>query len=154
MDTTTSKRTTDSTRAFFEACTELLMSLLPIIVVFLVMLYINKPLKVFAKPEWAFGAAIFFGQSLVRLLAAMISPHKSVQGPKVVFFAASVLVIGLVPTLLCLVFLIHGAEQPNGVPVEFQVFQTLLFFVSAVVYLIVGVVTHELASKSQQLGSH
>lgn len=130
--------------ATVEALTEVVISVLPLIVVFLVMVYVDKPEKVFAKPEWAFGAAIFFGQALVRLLTAMTNPHKSVQGPKVVLFAACVLVFGLVPTMLTLVFVIHGAEQPSGVPLVFQALQTVLFIASAFVYVIVGVATEEL----------
>lgn len=132
--------------ATVEASTEVVISVLPLIVVLLVMLYVDKPHKVFAKPEWAFGAAIFFGQALVKLLTAMTNPHKSVQGPKVVLFAACVLVFGLVPTMLTLVFIIHGAEQPSGVPIAFQALQTVLFVVSAFVYVIVGVATEELVS--------
>jgi hypothetical protein len=138
-----------STPELAEAWIELTMSLLPIIVVFLVMLYINQPLKVFAKPEWAFGAAILFGQSLVRLLAAMIKPHKPVRVGEVVLFAVAIMVLGLVPSLLCLVFLIHGAEQPDGVPTVFKILQTVLFFISAAVYLVVGGVTHGLATPTQ-----
>ena len=131
--------------SIFEASTEVVISTLPLVVVLLVMIYIDKPAKVFAKPEWAFGAAIFFGQAVVKLLSAMANPHKVVQGPKVVLFAACILVFGLVPTLLTLVFIIHGAELPAGVPFGFQVLQTVLFLASAFVYVIVGVVTEELA---------
>lgn len=142
QQTAKSKRTW----AIFEASTEVVISTLPLVVVLLVMLYIDKPAKLFTKPEWAFGAAIFFGQALVKLLSAMANPHKSVQGPKIVLFAACVLVFGLVPTMLTLVFIIHGAEQPGGVPIGYQILQTILFSLSAFVYVIVGVATEELAN--------
>ncbi len=131
-------------RALIEAATEVVISVLPIIVVLLVMSHVGKPLKLFAKPEWAFGAAIFFGQALVKLLAAMIAPHRTVQASKVVLFAACILVLGLAPTLLILVFVILGAEQSGEVPAIFQMLQVALFVLSAFAYVVVAAVTHEL----------
>ncbi len=136
-------------RALIEAGTEVVISLLPLIVVLLVMFHIGKPLKLFSKPEWAFGAAIFFGQALVKLLAAMIAPHRTVQANKVVFFAACILVFGLAPTLLILVFVILGAEHPDGVNVVFQISQVVLFWLSAFAYVVVASVTHELAPRER-----
>jgi hypothetical protein len=146
---TKQSRHTGRNPALAEALTELVMSLLPIVVVFLVMLELGQPYKVFAKPELAFGAAILFGQSLVRLLAGMANPHRKVQQAKVVLFAAVVIVLGLVPTLLCLVFLIHGAEQSASVSVGYMILQAVLFVLSAVVFVVVSIVTHELSSRSE-----
>lgn len=132
-------------RSLLEAGTEVVISVLPLIVVLLVMFHVGKPMKLFAKPEWAFGAAIFFGQALVKLLAAMSAPHRTVQAGKVILFAACILVFGLAPTLLILVFVILDAEQTGQVPMAFQVLQVLLFALSAFAYVVVAAVTHELS---------
>lgn len=133
-------------RAFLEAITEVVISILPIVVVLLVVLYLGKPGKLFQKPEWAFGAAIFFGQSLVKLLAAMTGAHREMQVGKVVLFAACVLVFGLAPSLLVLVFVIHSAEQVGQVSIFFQALQVALFVLSAFTYVVVGVVSHEIGN--------
>jgi hypothetical protein len=139
-------------RTLLEASTEVVISILPLIVVLLVMFYIGKPMKLFAKPEWAFGAAIFFGQSLVKLLAAMTAPHRSVESGKVVLFAASVLVFGLAPSLLVLVFVIHSAEQLGTVPAFAQTLQVALFALSAFAFVVVAAVCHELAFEHSERG--
>jgi hypothetical protein len=139
-------------RALLEASTEVVISVLPLLVVLLVMFYIGKPMKLFAKPEWAFGAAIFFGQSLVKLLAAMTAPHHSVESGKVVLFAASVLVFGLAPSLLVLVFVIHSAEQLGAVPLFAQTLQVGLFALSAFTFVVVAAVCHELAFERSERG--
>lgn len=135
-------------RALFEASTEIVISVLPIIVVLLVMAYLGKPVKVFQKPEWAFGAAIFFGQALVRLLAALTEEHRTLQVGQVVLFAAIVLVFGLAPSLLTLVIVIHSIEQAGTTPLFFQVLQVILFAVSAFVYVVVGAVSHEIPKRT------
>ena len=108
------------------------------------MAYIGKPMKLFQKPEWAFGAAIFFGQALVKLLTAMTEEHRSMQVGNVVLFAACVLVFGLAPALMVLVFVIHSVEQTGAAAIQFQILQVALFFLGAFTYVVVGVVCYEI----------
>lgn len=133
-------------RAMLEAASEVVLSMLPIIVMLLVMAYIGRPMEVLQKPEWAFGAAIFFGQALVKLIATMTAEHRTMQVGKVVLFAACVLVFGLSPSLLVLVFVIHSGETGGHVNLYLEILQITLFVLSAFVYVVVGVASHEISA--------
>jgi hypothetical protein len=139
--------TTSRKRAIRELLTEVVLSILPMLVVLLVMVYMDKPGKLFMKPEWAFAASIFFGQSLVRLVSAMTGKHPRMEAGSVALFAALVLVLGLVPSLLVLVFVIHSAELTNTVSTFFQAAQCVQFFGGAFTYVVVGAVCHEVSPR-------
>jgi hypothetical protein len=136
-------------RSVTEAIAEIVLALLPIVAVFFVMLYLGKPLKLFSKPEWAFGAAIFFGQALVRILGSMIKAHKSVKAGKVILFAVVILVFGLVPTLLILAFVIIESEKNGSVLLWVQIVQIVLFGASAFSYVVVTAVADRLTKDAQ-----
>jgi hypothetical protein len=138
--------------SILEAATEVVTALLPIVVVLMVMMYVGKPAKLFQKPEWAFGAAIFFGQSLVKLLSAMSEEHRRIRAGSIVLFSTCIIVFGLAPSLLVLVFVIHSAEVGGVVAIAYQVIQVALFVVSAAAYVIVGAVSREMTSSARRNG--
>jgi O-antigen/teichoic acid export membrane protein len=119
---------------------EIITSILPMLVVLIVMIYIGKPEKIFLKPEWAFAATIFFGQSIVKLAQASIKFGEigRIKIEHFVLVETLLIVFGLVPAMTVLVLIVQGGES-GGVPVLFQVSQVLLFVAASIAYVFVDV---------------
>src|SRR4051812_49692830 len=76
---------------------ELVLNILPLIIVWIVVSMGTEGSRgVMASPEWSFGAAILFGQTLIRFVAGVLKkPGANVEA--IQLFVAAVIVLGLTP---------------------------------------------------------
>jgi hypothetical protein len=118
---------------------EVAFAILPLLVVTMVLLRAERSYKVFAAPEWSFGAAILFGQALTKLMVGLARGGDAAPGP-VALTVALVVVFGLAPALFVLNAALEMHEAGKSVGVWMQASQVVLFSLGAIVYLLLGIV--------------
>jgi len=96
---------------------------------------------VIGSPEWSFGAAILFGQALVKFSTGVAHGGRAAHGP-VALAVTLILVLGLAPSLLVLTLILVDTEaDPKRDPDTWLgVMQVVLFIASAVTYCIFGMI--------------
>ena len=117
---------------------EVAFAVLPLLVVLLVVVvHLNRPSShFFSSPEWSFGAAILFGQSLVKFVSGIARGGSAAVGP-VALAIALILVFGLVPSLVVLDMTLQS-EGDAGF--WLQASQVVLFCIATGVYMLFGTV--------------
>lgn len=118
---------------------EVAFATLPLIVVLMVLMHANHSKRVFMSPEWSFGAAILFGQSLVRFVSGLVRGGRAATGP-VALVLALLIVFGLVPALLVLYMTLQATEAHEDPSRWLQVFQVFLFLGAGITYLLLGTI--------------
>jgi len=121
---------------------EVAFAVLPLLVVLMVFLDLHHSIGFFASPEWSFGAAILFGQSFIRLVTGLVQRGKAAQGP-VALIIAMLLVFGLTPSIVALVFILRASELHSEPSLWMQVLQVALFALAAVAYVVLGTIGEE-----------
>jgi hypothetical protein len=91
------------------------------------------------SPEWSFGAAILFGQSLMKFVSGLARGGKAAKGP-VALVLALLIVFGLVPSLLVLYITLQTTEAKLDPSRWLQFFQVVLFSGGVAMYLLLGTV--------------
>lgn len=129
---------------------ELLFTILPFSVLFLVYLFQEKSFQSYLfAPEWAFASAILFGQTVVKFVQGIVeSTHCSgTISERVGLLVAVLIVVGLVPSMIILALLLTSSKPPFWVGVT----QIVLFFVSALSFVVLGSVAHSEAAKARNV---
>jgi hypothetical protein len=130
---------------------ELLFCLLPLLVLALTLIFIEKGIIcLLASPEWSFASAILLGQALVRFVFGTTSNRRARQ-KVVALIVSTIIVLELVPTLAVLSFTIithekNGAEQVPGWLIGLQL---LMFLLSVLTFLAIGGVGEAIAGNSE-----
>ena len=123
-------------------CSEALFVILPIIVLTIVLLTRGRTAgELFASPEWAFAAAVFMGQALVKIVYAITAtrePH--VVPERLGLMASAIIVLGLVPSLIVLSLLLADSAPGRAL----VVMQLFLFVAGLAVFLRFGAIAHNL----------
>lgn len=130
---------TERNRIFAALTAEVSFAVLPLVVVLLVFVHIGSTQKMFASPEWTFGAAILFGQSLMKFISSLAKGGAAATGP-VALIVALIVVFGLVPSLFVLNWAVHGHEQHQEMPGFLQAVQIVLFAAGTVTYMLLGTI--------------
>ena len=130
-------------RIIYGLAAEVAFTILPLVVV-LIVVSATQWSRLFASPEWSFGAAILFGQSLVRFSTGLLRGAAAAGGP-VALTVALVIVFGLVPSLIVLSLTLQSAEiySPHtGFSLEqwLHAAQVVLFGLAALTYLTLGTI--------------
>ena|SRR5438270_4029717 len=120
---------------------EVLFTVLPLLLVFGVLFHVHRTGRLFSYPEWSFGAAILFGQALVKFVSGLIRGGTVAIGP-VVLALVLIIVLGLAPSLLVLTLTLLSLEPNNtpGLAIWLQIGQVILFLLAAISYMVLGVV--------------
>jgi len=117
---------------------EYLFVALPLVVLTFVFVAIGKQLHaILASPEWAFGAAILFGQSITKLVSG-VARHGVERGDLLALIIALVIVFGLCPSLTVLALVLAKEEAEWGLIVA----QLALFALGSVVFFVLGSADH------------
>jgi len=127
-------------RIFSGLAAEVAFAVLPLLVVLFVMIDMNRFPSIFESPEWSFGAAILFGQSLVKFVSGLARSGAAAIGP-VALAVSLIVVFGLAPSLLVLTMTLLHSPEFSGHPGRWlQVLQVVLFCGGAVSYVLLGTV--------------
>src|SRR5262245_61927004 len=131
----------DRRRAIAGLFAEVSFAGLPLLVVLMVLLRYARGGDVIGSPEWSFGAAILFGQALVKFSTGVAHGGRAAHGP-VALAVTLILVLGLAPSLLVLTLILIDTEAvPKREPDRWLgVMQVMLFTASAITYCVFGMI--------------
>src|SRR5262245_26855876 len=82
---------------------------LPLLFVLMVLPNYRPGAHIIWSPEWSFGAAILFGQALVKFMTGMAHGGHAAHGP-VALAITLIIVLGLAPSLLVLTLVLMDLE--------------------------------------------
>ena len=129
-------------RAFAVQSSELLFTVLPFIVIFLVLLYQDKSwIAYLMAPEWAFASAVLFGQTIVKLVQGTLRRKAGIKAENVALFVSALIVLGLTPSMSLLAIVLLSPTVPLWVGIT----QVVFAFVAAAVFVILGSISHEIS---------
>jgi hypothetical protein len=120
---------------------EVSFAALPLLIVLMVLLNYRHGDHIIWSPEWSFGAAILFGQALVKFMTGMAHGGHAAHGP-VALAITLIIVLGLAPSLLVLTRVLMDLEaDPRRVPAGWlSMLQVVLFLSGAATYLVFGAI--------------
>jgi len=119
---------------------ELLFCLLPLLVLALSLIYVQKGLvPLLASPEWSFASAILLGQAVVRFVMGAVSNRRARQRVAALIVAV-IIVLELVPALAIMSFTIitHERSGAESVPGWLVGLQLVLFVMSLLTFILIG----------------
>jgi hypothetical protein len=115
---------------------EVLFTLSPFIAIWMVFYFRGRSLgDLFSQPEWALAASVLSAQAVVKLVAGLLS----LPGGRIVawqlftFLIAVVIIVGIIPSLIVLSFILSSENEVPAKLIHWQVFcfcVGLFFFVS------------------------
>lgn len=126
-------------RIFAGLLAEVSFSMLPLIFVSVILANGEHPETIVASPEWTFGAAILFGQTVVKFISGLARYGAAAIGP-VAFTIALLIVLGLAPSLLVLTLAIQAMEARKALSGWLCAAQVILFLASGALYVVLGFV--------------
>ncbi len=117
---------------------ELLLTILPLLVIAIVEIISEKRwFEILQSPEWSFGAAVLFGQTIFKFVAGIVKGHAT-GWETIALIVVTLIVIGLVPSLTILALRLT-ISQPTNLLITFQ---TVLFLLSAISFVSLGSIAH------------
>jgi hypothetical protein len=125
---------------------EFLFVLLPLLVVAIARLVEAEPSKILVAPEWAFGAAVLFGLTVVKFVMGFASREHIFNWQMVGLFTAALLVFGLVPSLIVLSSLLLHSDASVWLGVS----QIILFVLGGGCFMTLGTLGQMMSNTSFQ----
>jgi hypothetical protein len=130
---------------------ESLFVIVPLIVLTIVGVYKGKSfLDIISSSEWAFGAAVFFGQGIVKVVQALTISHNTriykINGERITFLVAVIIVLGFIPSLITLA-LILITEKPSFTFISLQM---VMFLLGLTTFIIAGAAVKGIDDKKYQ----
>jgi hypothetical protein len=125
---------------------EFLFVLLPLLVVAMVKTLDATPEKIFFTPEWAFGASVLFGLTIVKFVMGFAAREHSFNWQMVGLLTAIFLVFGLVPSLLVLFSILHESDGSLCLGIA----QIILFVLGGACFIVFGTLGQMLSNTSFQ----
>lgn len=117
---------------FWDGITGILFVILPLIVLVIVRLYQESTFwGLLAFPEWSFGSAILFGQSIIKVIHAVARSRGDLIVVRLNLFVSGLIVIGLVPSLVVLSLILIESTPQNWL----VILQIFLFVLACFVFI-------------------
>jgi hypothetical protein len=126
-------------RIFAGLAGEVAFGVLPLLVVLMVLLNTEHSTRMFAAPEWSFGAAVLFGQALVKFVSGLTRGGSAATGP-VAFIVSLLVVFGLAPSLFTLTMMLLAVEARIDPARWLQILQVILFCGASAMYMLLGTI--------------
>ena len=115
---------------------ELIFTLLPIIILLIVRSYENNFSKVFYNTEWSIISIILFGQSIVKFSSGIANSKETFRWQLVALVISLIIVFGLIPASIILVLNLTSSNIDFGM----GVLQIIMFIVSVLTYYFIGAI--------------
>jgi hypothetical protein len=116
-------------RAKISTISELLFVVLPFIVIAIALAHKGELSTFFYIPEWSIVSAVIMGQSLIRIVGAVLG-RRGLEKELILAVLALILVLGLIPVLIILGFVLTSETISGGL----AAWQALMFLVSVGVF--------------------
>lgn len=115
---------------------ELIFTLLPLIILLIVRSYENNFSKVFYNTEWSIISIILFGQSIVKFSSGIANSNNKFRWQLVALVISLVIVLGLIPASIILVLNLSN----NNITLNMVILQIIVFIVSVFTYYFIGAI--------------
>lgn len=119
---------------------ELLFSILPLIIIFILHIALNKPLKeIFYSTDISFVSVAVFGQTVIRFMSGIAKSQTKKNWQKIAFISSLLFILGVVPSIIYLILI-----YLNVLSSKIVYFLQLIWFFLSVVEKLSNVVDEKL----------
>lgn len=119
---------------FYILISELLFTILPILIVLIVRSYESKFELIFYNTEWSIMAIILYGQSIVKFSSGIANSKAIFRWQLVSLIISIIIVFGLIPSIIILVINLLNTQQLFTT----YLLQIILFVLGVFCYFIIG----------------
>lgn len=119
---------------FYILISELLFTLLPILIIMIVRGYETKYELIFYNTEWSIMTIILFGQSIVKFSSGISNSQKKFKWQLVSLIISIIIIFGLIPSIIILVINLLDSDKTFST----HLVQILLFAISVFSYFLIG----------------
>jgi len=113
---------------------ELLFSLLPLIIIIIVRTYENDVSKILYNTEWSIISIILFGQSIVKFSSGIANSKENFRWQLVALSISLIIIFGLLPASIILVLNLTG----SSISTTMALVQIIIFILSILTYYFIG----------------
>lgn len=116
---------------------ELLFSILPLIIISILHIALNKPLKeIFYSTDISFVSVTVFGQTVIRFMSGIAKSQTKKNWQKIAFISSLLFILGVVPSIIYLILIYLNVLSSKIV----YFLQLICFFLSVVCYWVIGTI--------------
>lgn len=130
---------------FYVLISEMLFTVLPLIVISIVRSYQCKFELIFYNTEWAMMSIILFGQSIVKFSSGIANSSLKFRWQLVSMIISLIIIFGLIPSIIILIISLLNDEKMFGLHFA----QITLFILSIITFFIVGYLGQKLIDKKK-----
>lgn len=118
-------------------CIELLFSILPLIIIFILHIALGKKIKeIFTSTDISFISVVVFGQTVIRFMSGIAKSETKKNWQKIAFISSLLFILGIVPSVSFLIIIYTNKEISKIV----YVFQSIWFLLAIISYWIIGTI--------------
>lgn len=130
---------------FYVLISEMLFTVLPLIVISIVRSYQCKFELIFYNTEWAMMSIILFGQSIVKFSSGIANSSLKFRWQLVSMIISLIIIFGLIPSIIILIINLLNDEKMFGLHFA----QISLFVLSIITFFIVGYLGQKLMDENK-----
>lgn len=130
---------------FYVLISEMLFTVLPLIVISIVRSYQCKFELIFYNTEWAMMSIILFGQSIVKFSSGIANSSLKMRWQLVSMIISLIIIFGLIPSIIVLIINLLNDEIMFGLHFA----QISLFVLSIITFFIVGYLGQKLMDEKK-----
>lgn len=119
---------------FYVLISEMLFTVLPLIVISIVRSYQCKFELIFYNTEWAMMSIILFGQSIVKFSSGIANSSLKFRWQLVSMIISLIIIFGLIPSIIILIINLLNDDKMFSLHIA----QIALFIISILTFFIVG----------------
>lgn len=130
---------------FYVLISEMLFTVLPLLVISIVRSYQSKFELIFYNTEWAMISIILFGQSIVKFSSGIANSSLKFRWQLVSMIISLIIIFGLIPSIIVLIINLINNEMILGIHIA----QIILFILSMITFFIVGYLGQKLIEEKK-----
>jgi hypothetical protein len=113
---------------------EILFTILPLLILLIVRSYENKLELIFFNTEWSIMAIILFGQSIVKFSSGISNSNLKIRWQLVSLIISIIIIFGLIPSIVILIINLLAKENLYSM----YFLQIIMFLLSICTFFIIG----------------
>lgn len=130
---------------FYVLISEMLFTVLPLIVISIVRSYQCQFELIFYNTEWAMISIILFGQSIVKFSSGIANSTLKFRWQLVSMIISLIIIFGLIPSIIILIINLLNEEKIIGI----HIVQIIMFILSMITFFIVGYLGQKLIEEKK-----
>lgn len=118
-------------------CIELLFSILPLLIIFILHIALKKNVReIFTGTDISFVSVVLFGQTVIKFMSGIAKSDTKKNWQKIAFISSLLFILGIVPAVSFLIIIYTNKEISKIV----YVFQSIWFLLAIITYWIIGTI--------------